>query len=107
MDWLEPLLSTLSIIISVLLTIIAYQWKVGHEQTKTLQALSILVQEPGVLSRIYAHVLMEDPAATAKERFRLEQRMKRVEEIIELLATKRKNARTIQQLIDHKIDEIQ
>lgn len=77
------------------------------EEAKTLQALSILVQEPGVLQRLYAHILMEDPAKASKERFEQDKRIERLEELIVLMQVKKNSAHAIQQLINEKTQEIQ
>jgi hypothetical protein len=107
MEWLQPMLSTLGIIVSVLLTIVGYQRKVMSDQAKTLQALSILVQQPGTLQKLYAHILMEDPRAAAKERFQVELRVRRLEDLVTLLLAKKRDAKAIQLLIDKKLIEIQ
>jgi len=102
MELLQPLISVLSIFVSVLLTIIGYQYKVARRQSKLLNAFQLLIHEPGVLRKLYLHMLVDDPRQATKQRHELEQRISHLEDIMQLIA-KKKN---IQELIDDKVDKI-
>lgn len=73
-----------------------------RDEGKTLQQLSLLIHEPGVLQKIYIYMKMDDPVAAAKERYRLENRVEQLEEIIQLMVTKRDKALTMQKIIEEK-----
>jgi hypothetical protein len=103
---LQPLVSFLGIIVSILLNVIAYQWNKTREQGKTLRALGLLIQEPGVIEKIYLHMKMDDPVAAAEERLELEKRVAQLEDIIKLMVVKRDKARTLQRLIEDRVRDL-
>ena len=88
--------------ISPLVTLLIYQWKVMSETRKTLNAMGLLIYDRTVLKKLFLHLVMDDPQASAKERRMLEKRISRIEDIIKLLASKNR----LQKLIDAKISSI-
>ena len=85
-----------------LVTLLVYQWKVMSETRKTLNAMGALIYDHTILKKLFLHLVMDDPQASAKERRMLEKRINRIEDIIELLASKNH----LEKLIDAKISSI-
>ncbi len=93
---------TIAIVFAVLgppMTLLVYQWKVISETKRTLNTIELLVHDRAIFKKLLMHLTTDDPQISAKERRTLEKRIERIEDIMQLLASKK----NINKLIDAKI----
>lgn len=88
--------------IGPLITLLIYQWKVNADTKKTLDGISLLLYDRTILHKLIAHLAMDDPQASAKERRMLEKRIGKIEGILHLLASKSE----LERIIDEDISSI-